>query len=47
MDMLKKYVGNLKVTAGAGFQYGDYAADRMAVNRVASDETKANDEIFR
>ena len=33
----KKYVGNLKVTAGAGFQYGDYAADRMAVNRVASD----------
>ena len=37
----KKYVGNLKVTAGAGFQYGDYDADRMAVNRVASDETKA------
>ena len=33
----KKYIGNLKVTAGAGFQYGDYAADRMAVNRVASD----------
>ncbi|GAA6326123.1 hypothetical protein F350042L8_32210 [Fusobacterium ulcerans] len=33
----KKYVGNLKVTAGAGFQYGDYDADRMAVNRVASD----------
>ena len=37
----KKYVGNLKITAGAGFQYGDYDADRMAVNRVASDETKA------
>ena len=37
----KKYVGNLKVTAGAGFQYGDYDADRMAVNKVASDETKA------
>ena len=33
----KKYVGNLKVTAGLGFQYGDYDADRMAVNRVASD----------
>ena len=33
----KKYVGNLKVTAGAGFQYGDYDADRMAVNKVASD----------
>ena len=33
----KKYIGNLKVTAGAGFQYGDYDADRMAVNRVASD----------
>ena len=32
----KKYVGNLKVTAGAGFQYGDYDADRLAVNRVAS-----------
>ena len=37
----KKYVGNLKVTAGAGFQYGDYDADRLAVNKVASDETKA------
>ena len=37
----KKYIGNLKVTAGAGFQYGDYDADRMAVNKVASDETKA------
>ena len=33
----KKYLGNLKVTAGAGFQYGDYDADRMAVNKVASD----------
>ena len=32
----KKYVGNLKVTAGAGFQYGDYDADRLAVNNVAS-----------
>ena len=37
----KKYLGNLKVTAGAGFQCGDYDADRMAVNKVASDETKA------
>ena len=37
----KKYIGNLKVTAGTGFQYGDYDADRMAVNKVASDETKA------
>ena len=37
----KKYIGNLKVTAGAGFQYGDYDADRLAVNKVASDETKA------
>ncbi|MDH6456610.1 hypothetical protein M2102_000223 [Fusobacterium sp. PH5-7] len=37
----KKYVGNLKVTVGAGFQYGDYDADRLAVNKVASDETKA------
>ena len=33
----KKYVGNLKVTAGAGFQYGDYNTDRIAVNKVASD----------
>ena len=32
----KKYIGNLKVTAGAGFQYGDYDADRLAVNKVAS-----------
>lgn len=32
----KKYVGNLKVTAGAGLQYGDYDTDRLAVNRVAS-----------
>ncbi|WP_373592241.1 autotransporter outer membrane beta-barrel domain-containing protein, partial [Fusobacterium varium] len=37
----KKYIGNLKVTGGAGFQYGDYDADRMAVNKVAFDETKA------
>ena len=32
----KKYIGNLKVTAGAGFQYGDYNADRIALNKVAS-----------
>ena len=32
----KKYIGNLKVTAGFGFQYGEYDADRLAVNRVAS-----------
>ena len=32
----KKYVGNLKVTAGAGLQYGDYDADILAVNKVAS-----------
>ena len=37
----KKYIGNLKVTGGAGFQYGDYDTDRMAVNKVAFDETKA------
>ncbi|MFV0578226.1 MAG: autotransporter domain-containing protein, partial [Fusobacterium ulcerans] len=37
----KKYIGNLKVTAGAGFQYGDYDADRMAVNRVASDSAES------
>ena len=37
----KKYVGNLKVTAGLGFQYGDYDADRMAVNKVASDSAKS------
>ena len=37
----KKYVGNLKVTAGVGFQYGDYAADRMAVNKVASDSAES------
>ena len=36
----KKYIGNLKVTAGAGFQYGDYDADRLAVNRVASDSAE-------
>ena len=33
----KKYIGNLKVTAGAGFQYGDYDAERLAVNKAASD----------
>ncbi|WP_279117827.1 autotransporter domain-containing protein [Fusobacterium varium] len=32
----KKYVGNLKVTGGLGLQYGDYDADRFAVNKVAS-----------
>ena len=32
----KKYIGNLKVTGGLGFQYGDYDADRLGVNRVAS-----------
>ncbi|MFV0580074.1 MAG: autotransporter domain-containing protein [Fusobacterium ulcerans] len=37
----KKYIGNLKVTAGAGFQYGDYDADRIAVNRVASDSAES------
>ncbi|BBA50516.1 autotransporter [Fusobacterium varium] len=29
----KKYIGNLKVTAGLGFQYGDYDADRTAAGR--------------
>ena len=38
---VKKYVGNLKVTAGAGFQYGDYDADRMAINKVASDSAES------
>ena len=33
----KKYIGNLKVTAGAGFQYGNYDVDRLAINTVASD----------
>ena len=37
----KKYIGNLKVTAGAGFQYGDYNADRLAVNKVASDSAES------
>ena len=37
----KKYLGNLKVTAGAGFQYGDYDADRLAVNKVASDSAES------
>jgi len=36
----KKYVGNLKVTAGAGFQYGDYDADRLAVNNAASSKAE-------
>ncbi|WP_373080171.1 autotransporter outer membrane beta-barrel domain-containing protein [Fusobacterium varium] len=33
----KKYIGNLKVTAGMGFQYGNYDVDRLAINNVASD----------
>ena len=37
----KKYIGNLKVTTGAGFQYGNYDADRMAVNKVASDSAES------
>jgi len=37
----KKYIGSLKVTAGAGFQYGDYDADRLAVNKVASDSAES------
>ena len=36
----KKYLGNLKVTAGAGFQYGDYDADRLAINKVASSKAE-------
>ena len=32
----KKDIGNLKVTTGLGLQYGDYDADRIAVNKVAS-----------
>ena len=42
----KKYIGNLKVTAGAGFQYGDYAADRLAVNKVASDSAESVMKYF-
>lgn len=38
---VKKYTGNLKLTAGAGFQYGDYDADRLGVNGVASDPAKS------
>ncbi|MCB8563979.1 autotransporter family protein [Fusobacterium ulcerans] len=37
----KKYIGNLKLTAGLGFQYGDYDADRLAINRVASDSAES------
>ena len=37
----KKYIGNLKVTAGTGFQYGDYDTDRMAINKVASDSAES------
>ncbi|GAA6323313.1 hypothetical protein F350042L8_04110 [Fusobacterium ulcerans] len=37
----KKYIGNIKVTAGAGFQYGDDDTDRMAVNRVAFDSAES------
>ncbi|MCI6031720.1 autotransporter outer membrane beta-barrel domain-containing protein, partial [Fusobacterium varium] len=33
---VKKSVGNLKVTGGLGLQYGDYDADRIAINKVAS-----------
>ena len=33
----KKHIGNLKVTAGMGFQYGNYDVDRLAINNVASD----------
>ena len=36
----KKYIGNLKVTAGAGFQYGDYDVDRLAVNNAASSKAE-------
>ena len=32
----KKYIGNLKVTVGLGFQYGDYDVDRLAVNKAVS-----------
>ena len=37
----KKYIGNLKVTGGLGFQYGDYDADRLGVNKVASASEKS------
>ena len=37
----KKYIGNLKVTAGTGFQYGDYDVDRLAINSVASDTAES------
>ena len=33
----KKHIGNLKVTAGMGFQYGNYDVDRLAINNVPSD----------
>ena len=37
----KKYLGNLKVTAGAGFQYGDYDADRTAAGYSGITETRS------
>ena len=37
----KKYIGNLKVTGGLGFQYGDYDADRLGVNKTASASEKS------
>ncbi|WP_407936056.1 autotransporter domain-containing protein, partial [Fusobacterium varium] len=36
----KKYIGNLKVTGGAGFQYGDYDADRIATGYSGITETR-------
>lgn len=44
----KKYVGNLRLVAGAGYQYGDYKADRYvnAVTGVKSYDANYNDNTF-
>ena len=39
----KKYVGNLKVTAGLGLQYGDYDADRFAAGKGITETRSYSD----
>lgn len=42
----KKYLGNLRLLAGVGYQYGDYKADRMAVGYDGITTTRTFDSNY-
>lgn len=44
----KKYLGNLRLLAGVGYQYGDFEADRysLGVDKIRHYDSKYNDRTF-